>query len=105
MIERGFVDLYSYVCRELNLNNEERHRLWLDIVREIERLEKYLADPANATDEEIRKACSDLGIPTFRTLGLKIIRMRESALLGGFGVTRGDRSRVAQRLAEVGSID
>src|SRR3954462_16015356 len=79
MIERGFVDLYSYVCRELNLNNEERHRLWLDIVREIERLEKYLADPANATDEEIRKACSDLGIPTFRTRGLKIIRMRESA--------------------------
>jgi hypothetical protein len=77
MIEHGFVDSYVGVCRDLDLDDHERRLLWLAIVNEIERVEAFLGDPANATDEQILAMCEELHVPTFRTLGMSIRSKRE----------------------------
>ena len=109
MIERGFVDLYMGVCRDLDLDENERRLLWLAIVNEIERVEARFDDPANATEEQILAVCEELQVPTFRTLGACIRSKREkdsrawpaelnkgAPLRRPGGVTNADRLRVAE---------
>lgn len=98
MIERGFVDLYSAVCQEFKLDERERRQLWFEIVKEIDRVEDYLGNSHDATDEQIRDACRKLRVPTFRTLAENIRRMRTTTVMGG--VTHADLKQVAVALAQ-----
>src|SRR5437763_14198804 len=112
MMNDGFVDTYIAVCRDLDLDDNESRRLWLTIVKEIQRVAQELSDPDGATEDEIRAVCDRLGVPSLRRLGVIIRSMREKTeprapqialpiaarpVQGGFtGVTRDDRIRVVQ---------
>jgi len=97
MIERGFVEQYSAVCQEYELDERERRLLWLDIVHQIDRVEDYLRDAETATDEQIRFACQSLKVPNFRTLA-EAIRAQRKAVASA-GVTYADLKQVAIAIA------
>ncbi len=107
MIEHEHIESYMDVCRELELDDNERRELWVEIARQLERVEARLGGSTSVTDEHIAAVLKELDVPTFRVMGERIKAQRPAAayVIGDFprayGVNHEDRIRVAEFASEI----